>query len=195
MIQIDDKVISIDIFQRKYICDISKCHGDCCEEGDSGAPLEDNETQILEDIYPAVEPYLTETGKAEIARQGKWVVDEDGDKVTPIIGRRECVYAIRDTDGTWKCAIEKAFYDGKVTFKKPISCHLYPIRVTKYRTFEALNFHEWNVCKPAFELGEKVGTPVYKFLKEPIIRKYGEEFYNELENVAPEIEQLERRRR
>lgn len=183
MIQIDDKVISFDVFRKKYICDLSKCCGECCVEGDSGAPLDDEETTILDEIYPIVEPYLPSESVAEIARQGKWVVDRDGDKVTPIINGRECVYAYHDTDGIWKCAIEKAFLDGKLEWKKPISCHLYPIRVTKYKNFEALNYHEWFVCKPAIELGEQVGTPVYKFLKEPIIRKYGESFYKEMEEV------------
>lgn len=189
MIQIDDKVISTDLFTRKYLCDLSKCKGECCDEGDSGAPLEDIETAILDDIYPMVEPYLNDKEKEEIARQGKWVVDEDGDKVTPIINGRECVYTYRDEDGTWKCAIEKAYNEGKINFRKPISCHLYPIRVTKYKKFEALNFHEWHVCKPAIELGEKVGLPVYKFLKEPIIRAYGEAFYEAMEELAPEVEE------
>lgn len=194
MIQIDDKIISIDVFQKKYICDLSKCKGECCVEGDSGAPLEDEETSILEDIYPIVEPYLNEKSRDEIAKQGKWVIDQDGDKVTPIINGRECVYSYQEPDGTWKCAIEKAYYEGKISFKKPISCHLYPIRVTHYKTFDALNFHEWFVCKPALELGSKIGTPVYKFLKEPIIRKFGENFYKEMEEVAPEVEKIKLRR-
>lgn len=189
MIQIDDKVISTDLFTRKYLCDLSKCKGECCDEGDSGAPLEESETAILDEIYPMVEPYLNEKEKEEIAKQGKWVIDSDGDKVTPIINGRECVYTYRDEDGTWKCAIEKAYNEGKISFKKPISCHLYPIRVTKYKKFEALNFHEWHVCKPAMELGEKIGLPVYKFLKEPIVRAYGEEFYNAMEELAAEVEE------
>lgn len=195
MIQIEDKVISIDIFRRKYLCDLSRCHGECCVEGDSGAPLEDDETEILEQIYHYVEPYMPEKARQEAKRQGLWVIDSDGDKVTPIINGRECIYAYHDTDGTWKCAIERAFLDGKIAFRKPISCHLYPIRATKYRTFEALNFHEWFVCKPAMELGEKVGLPVYKFLREPIIRKWGEAFYNELEAVAPEVAKLKNLKR
>lgn len=188
MIQIDDKVISLDIFEKKFICDLHACHGECCVEGESGAPLEDEETAIIEGIYEQVKPYLTEKAIAEIEAQGKWVVDSDGDKVTPIINGAECVYAIRDDKGLWKCAIEQAYYDGKVSFKKPISCHLYPIRVTQYKTFQALNYHEWFVCKPARVLGAKVGKPVFQFLKEPIIRKYGEAFYAELEHVADVLE-------
>ena len=188
MIQIDDKVISLDVFCKKYVCDLSKCKGECCVEGDSGAPLDDDETAILEDIYPTVEPYLPPASRAEVERQGKWVVDSDGDKVTPIINGRECVYAYRDADVACKCAIEKAYLDGRITCRKPISCHLYPIRVTRYRDFEALNYHEWFVCKPARELGRHVGTPVYEFLREPIIRKYGEAFYAEMQEAARAIE-------
>lgn len=193
MIQIDDKILSIDLFKKKYVCDITKCKGDCCFEGDSGAPLEEEETAILDKIYPIVEQFLNEKEKAEIARQGRWVIDEDGDKVTPIIDGKECVYTYRDDDGTWMCAIEKTYREGLIDFKKPISCHLYPIRVTKYKTFEALNFHDWDVCKAAHELGQKLGVPVFKFLKEPIIRKYGEAFYEEMENIAPEVEKIKER--
>lgn len=195
MIQIDDKVISIELFRQKYCCDLSKCKGECCYEGDSGAPLDDEETEILEKIYPIIEPDLTEAAKAEIAANGKWTTDNDGDRVTPIINGKECVYTYRDEDGTWKCAIEKAFYEGKIDWKKPISCHLYPIRTQKYKSFEAVNLHLWDVCKPAMELGKKIGLPAYKFLKEPIIRKWGEAFYEELENVAPEVEKELMRRK
>ncbi len=184
MVQVDDKVISLDIFEKKFICDLHACHGECCVAGESGAPLEDDETLILEQIYETVKPYLAAEAVAEIEKNGKWVIDADGDKVTPIIGDEECVYAIQGEDGIWKCAIEQAYNDGKVSFKKPISCHLYPIRVTKYRSFEALNYHQWFVCEPARVLGAKAGVPVYKFLKDPIIRKYGEPFYAELENIA-----------
>lgn len=196
MIEIDDKVISIELFRRKYCCDLSKCKGECCYEGDSGAPLEEEETEILDKIYNIIKPDLTEKAIKEIETNGKWIIDNDGDKVTPIINGKECVYTYRDKDGTWKCAIEKAFNEGKIDWKKPISCHLYPIRTQKYKTFEAVNFHEWDVCKAAVELGESIGLPVYKFLKEPIIRKWGEDFYEALEEVAPEVEkEIERRKR
>lgn len=188
MVQIDDKVISLDLFEKKFICNLHQCHGECCVEGESGAPLEEEETQILESIYPQVKPYLTEMAVDEIEKQGKWVIDADGDKVTPIINGRECVYALREPNGTWKCAIEQAYYDGKINWKKPISCHLYPIRVTPYKNFDALNYHQWFVCKPAIELGNQLGTPVFRFLKEPLIRKYGEPFYLEMENVAQALE-------
>lgn len=187
MIEIDGKVINTEIFRRRFICDISKCKGTCCYDGDSGAPLEEDELEKLTEVYPTVKPYLSDEENEEIAKQGLWVTDRDGDLVTPIIRGCECVYSNREEDGTWSCAIEKAYREGKTKWRKPISCYLYPIRVSKTRKYEMLNFHEWEVCRPAVELGEKIGTPAYKFLKEPIIAKYGEEFYNELEQVEQEL--------
>lgn len=187
MIEIDGKVINTEIFRRRFVCDISKCKGTCCYDGDSGAPLEEDELEKLTEVYPTVKPYLSDEENEEIAKQGLWVTDRDGDLVTPIIRGCECVYTNREEDGSWSCAIEKAYREGKTKWRKPISCYLYPIRVSKTRKYEMLNFHEWEVCRPAVELGEKVGTPAYKFLKEPIIAKYGEEFYNELEQVEQEL--------
>lgn len=187
MIEIDGKVINTEIFRRRFVCDISKCKGTCCYDGDSGAPLEEGELEKLAEVYPAVKPYLSDEENEEIAKQGLWVTDRDGDLVTPIIRGCECVYTNREEDGTWSCAIEKAFREGKTQWRKPISCYLYPIRVSKTSKYEMLNFHEWEVCRPAVELGEKVGTPAYKFLKDPIIAKYGEAFYKELELVEQEL--------
>lgn len=191
MIQIDDKIISLDIFERKFICNLTQCHGICCVEGESGAPLEDSEIDIIEDIVEIVKPYLTEKSIKEIEKQGPWVIDVDGDKVTPIINGKECVYAYFEKDGTCKCSIEKAYNEGLTDFKKPISCHLYPIRVSRHSDFEALNMHHWPICKPALQLGSMEGLPVYKFLKEPIIRKYGEAFYNEMIDVEKELKAKE----
>ncbi len=189
MIQIDDKIISTDIFAKRFVCNLSACKGDCCIEGESGAPLEDDEIQVMEDIYSIVKPYLTEKAIEEIEKQGKWVVDSDGDKVTPIINGRECVYTYYDKDGICKCAIDKAHQEGLIDFKKPISCHLYPIRITKYPDFEGLNYHNWAICHAARELGGQLGVPVYQFLKEPIIRKYGEAFYNEMVDVEKTLKE------
>jgi hypothetical protein len=181
MIIIDNAVISDDIKDQFFVCDLQKCKGACCVEGDSGAPLEDEETQILEDIYPLVKDYLTEAGREAIERQGKWVIDKDGDKGTPTIGdNRECAYALYDQKGILKCGIEQAYLDGKINFKKPISCHLYPIRITKYDQFDALNYDRWDLCNPACSLGSQLGVPIYKFLKDALIRKYGESWYAEL---------------
>lgn len=187
MIQIDDKIISLDLFEKRFVCDLGACKGACCVEGESGAPLETEETKILEDIYPLVEPYLTPEAIEQIKLQGKWVIDSDGDNVTPIINGNECAYAYFDDNGTCKCAIEKAFYEGKVSFKKPISCHLYPIRTQRFTEFEAINYHQWQVCAPARTCGKKLGVRVYKFLKEPIIRKYGEAFYQQMEEIEIEL--------
>jgi hypothetical protein len=183
MIQIDDKLISLDIFERHFICDLPKCMGACCVEGESGAPLEDEETAILEAVFPHIKPMLSPKALEEIEKKGVWEVDVDGDKVTPIINGKECVYTYFDEKGVCKCTIEKAYYEGLIDFKKPISCHLYPIRVSKYSDFEALNYHQWPICGPAKLLGTEKGVPIFKFLQEAIIRKYGKPFYHEMEEA------------
>ncbi len=157
-------------------------------EGDYGAPLEEDELEILKKIYPQVKPYLTKAGIKAIEEQGTHVLDEDGDLSTPTIGGRECAYAIYDDKKVLKCGIEQAYLDGKIGWKKPISCHLYPIRITKKKNFEALNYHKWSICSPACSLGKELQVPVYKFLKDPLIRKYGEAWYNELEQVVEAYE-------
>lgn len=187
MIEIDDKVLSLDIFQKKFVCDLNACKGACCVEGTSGAPLTEEEIHLLEDIYEDVKPYLTRKGIRAIEKQGKWVIDADGDYTTPLVAEeKECAYTIFE-NGIALCGIEKAWKDGVVKFRKPISCHLYPIRTRKYAKFEALNYDEWHLCKPACACGEKLQVPVFKFLKEAIIRKYGSEFYEKLEIAAAEI--------
>ncbi|MCE7061372.1 DUF3109 family protein [Dyadobacter sp. CY343] len=186
MILIDHTCISDDIEDQLFVCDLEKCKGACCVEGDSGAPLDDAEVAILDEIYPMVEPYLSEEGKKAIAEQGTSTKDFDGDFVTPIIDGRECAYAIYDQRGILKCGIEAAYLDGKIGYKKPISCHLYPIRVTKYDEFHALNYDRWSICSPACDLGKQLGVPVYQFLKEPLIRAYGPEWYGELSREIDE---------
>ncbi|WP_143962233.1 DUF3109 family protein [Litoribacter populi] len=181
MILVGKAVLSDDIKDHFFVCDLEKCKGACCVEGDAGAPLEDDEIAILEQAYPAIEPYLSEEGKAAIKKQGVWVYDQEGEKGTPTIGdNRECAYALYDEKGILKCGMEQAYLDGKTNFKKPISCHLYPIRVKKYDDFDALNYDRWEICNPACSLGKKLGVPIYKFLKEPLIRKYGEDWYEDL---------------
>ncbi len=188
MIQIDDKIISLDIFKSHFVCDLPKCLGSCCVEGESGAPLEKSETLVLEKIYPKIKHLLAPEAIEVIEEKGTWEIDFDGDEVTPIINGKECVYTYFDGDGVCKCVIEKAHSEGLIDFKKPVSCHLYPIRTTRYTEFEALNSHEWPICNPARELGAHLGVPLYKFLKEPIIRKYGKAFYHEMEEAAAQIE-------
>jgi hypothetical protein len=180
MILIDNTCISDDIEDQLFVCNLDKCKGACCVEGDSGAPLDEDELAILNEIYPAVEPYLSEEGKAVIAKEGTFTTDWEGDYVTPVINGRECAYAIYDNRGILKCGIEEAYNDGKISYKKPISCHLYPIRVTKYEQYHALNYDRWEICSPACSFGAELGVPVYKFLKEPLIRAYGTNWYDQL---------------
>ena len=187
MIQIDDKLISEDIFSEEFVCNLSKCKGACCVEGDIGAPLNKEETVILDRIFEQVKPYLRKEGVEAIEAQGAWVIDpNDGDYVTPMVEGRECAYVIFDDKGITKCGIEKAYEDGAVDWQKPISCHLYPIRVDEYRTFTALNYHKWDICSDACTLGRELQVPIYKFVKTPLIRKYGEEFYETLCEAADE---------
>lgn len=189
MIQIDDKLISEDIFAESFVCNLTKCKGACCVDGDTGAPLEKEELAILDDIFPKVKPYLRSEGVKAIEEQGTWVIDDyDGGYVTTLVNGIECAYVIFDEKGTTKCGIEKAYEDGAVDWKKPISCHLYPIRVNEYKTFTALNYHEWNICKDACTLGSELQVRIYQFLKEPLIRKYGPEFYQTLTEAAQEWE-------
>ena len=187
MIQIDDKLISEDIFSEEFVCNLSKCKGACCVEGDVGAPLDKSETLILERIFDQVKPYLRPEGVAAIEKQGTWAIDpSDNDFVTPMVEGKECAYVIFDEKGITKCGIEKAYEDGAVDWQKPISCHLYPIRVDEYRTFTALNYHKWEICCDACTLGRELKVPIYKFVKTPLIRKYGEEFYQTLCDAADE---------
>src|SRR5690606_3878346 len=188
MILVGKAVLSDDVKENFFVCDLEQCKGACCVEGDAGAPLEEEEIGILDEIYPQVKSYLTEEGIETIERQGTWVYDQDGDKVTPTIGDNgACAYALTDERGILKCGIEQAYREGKVAFKKPISCHLYPIRITKYDDFEALNYDRRDIGDAACALGGSLGVPIYKFLKEPLIRKYGEDWYAEL---VQEIEEM-----
>jgi hypothetical protein len=182
LILIDHTCISDDIEDQLFVCNLDKCKGACCVEGDSGAPLEEDELEVLDRIYPMVEPYLSQKGKDVIAKEGKFTKDWEGDYVTPVIDGKECVYAIYDQQGILKCGIEEAYNDGKIDYKKPISCHLYPIRVTKYEQYHALNYDRWQICSPACAFGQELGVPLYKFLKEPLIRAYGPIWYKQLVN-------------
>lgn len=182
MIQIDDKVVSSEIIENKFCCDVAKCKGLCCVHGSSGAPLSAEEAIILDEILGRIKPYMVPAGLESIDKQGTSVTDSDGDLVTPLIDGKECAYVVFQ-DGIATCAIEKAWFDKKVEFRKPISCQLYPIRVKDYETFSALNYDVWDVCAPARILGEEKGLPVYRFLKDAIIRAYGEDFFRQLEDA------------
>lgn len=180
MIVVDKAVLSDDIADQYFVCELTKCKGACCVEGDMGAPLELEELAVLEEVYSEVKPYLNQKGRETIENTGLYEQDADGDYVTPTINGRECAYAIYDQKGILKCGIEQAYLDGKITFRKPISCYLYPIRITKYDHYEALNYDRWHICKPACNHGRELGVPIYKFLKAPLITKYGEAWYEEL---------------
>ena len=188
MIQIDDKLISEDLFSEEFVCNLAKCKGICCVEGDAGAPLDEEETRILDEIYPKIKPYLRPEGIQAIEEQGTYTLDFEGDLVTPLVNNAECAYVIFDEKGYTKCAIEKAYEDGVIDWQKPISCHLYPIRITEYSNFSAINYHEWDICSDACTLGKELSVKVYQFLKKPLIRKYGEEFYQTLSEAAEEWE-------
>jgi len=184
MIKIDDKIISDDVVEVDFVCNLSACKGACCVEGDEGADLLEEEKEILEAIYPQVEPYLTEEGNAEIKKQGYYYKKPNGVFGAPIIDGKACVYLTYDEKNIALCGIEQAHLDGKIDFKKPLSCHLYPIRVEKYNEFQAVNYFKWDICSPACTLGKELQVPVYKFLKEPLERAFGEDFYEQLDQTA-----------
>jgi hypothetical protein len=186
MIQIDDKIISQEIFDQQFVCDLNACKGACCVEGDSGAPLLKNEAQELEKFYPIIKKYLSSDGKKAIKKQGFSIIDADNDLTTPLVNNRECAYVYYNA-GITKCAIEKAYLEDGISFKKPISCHLYPIRITEYKEFDAINYESNKICSPACKLGELLKVSVFRFLKEPLIRKYGKSFYTELEVVEKSL--------
>ncbi len=188
MIEIGRTIISRDVFEKHFVCDILKCKGACCIEGDSGAPLTDEEAIIIEKEYHTFEEHLPGKHKREIKKHGFSVIDSDGDLVTPLVNNRQCAYSFYDERGILKCAIEKAHFDGKLDFRKPISCHLFPIRITEYKRFDAINYEELDICKPGRVCGISEKLPLYKFLKEPLIKKYGEEWYKEVEIAADFLE-------
>ena len=187
MLQIDDTIISLDLLDQCFVCDLDTCKGICCVEGDDGAPLEEEEVKIIEDLLPIIWDDLTEVSKALIKKQGVSYIDSDGEPVTSIVNGEECVFTYTDDQGQCKCAIEKAYREGKTDFYKPISCHLYPVRLQKYEEYTAVNYHQWSVCNCARKLGGKLGVPVYQFLKEPLIRKFGKEWFKQLEIADAEL--------
>lgn len=178
-------LVSDEIVEEQFICDLNKCKGGCCEDGDAGAPLEKAELDQINKNFEKVKPYLTEEGRAAILNQGKYLYDQEFGWVTPTIGGKMCAYGIRDSGGIIKCQFEQAYNEGQTDWKKPISCHLFPIRTKKTKSYEMINYEpREGLCSPACALGKKLKVPVYVFLKEPLIRKYGQEFYDVLEQVA-----------
>lgn len=186
MFQIGEAIVSLDIIEENFLCDLSACKGECCIEGESGAPLENIEVDILNDVLTHVWDDLSPEAQSLIKKQGVAYKDRDGDMVTSIVNGKDCVFTYYDEKHVCKCAIEKAYREGKTDFYKPISCHLYPIRLEKYKDFISVNYQRWRICKAAVELGNKKKLKVYQFLEEPLIRCFGEEWYNELCLVAEE---------
>lgn len=181
MIEIEDKIVSTELITAHFCCDLGVCHGICCVEGNAGAPLDPEEQEILEAEWLNYKEYMKPSGAAAIKEQGFAVYDEDGDLTTPLIENAECAYSIEHDGGTW-CAIEKAWSEGKCAFRKPISCHLYPIREVRFSNGgTGLQYHRWNVCRAAEILGRKKGEALYRTLREPIERRYGEDFFRALE--------------
>ncbi|WP_300750121.1 DUF3109 family protein [uncultured Alistipes sp.] len=193
MIEIDDKIVSLDLLRECFLCDLQRCKGLCCVEGNAGAPLEAEEVAMLEAEYGHYRPYLTGEGIAAIEQQGFMVPDEEGDRTTPLVNGAQCAYAYTE-NGVTLCAVERAYREGRCGFRKPISCHLYPIRVVRFSNGTlGLNYHRWEVCRPAVACGRRAGIPVYKALREPIIRRFGEEFYKALEAAEEYLREQEPR--
>ncbi|KAA6342681.1 hypothetical protein EZS27_009583 [termite gut metagenome] len=187
MIQIRDIVVTLDVFREKFLCNLDVCKGKCCIEGDAGAPVEEEELIQLEKVLPIIWDSLSSEAHKVINKQGVCYKDNDEDLVTSIVDGKDCVFTCYDEKGHCHCAIEKAYRMGKTDFYKPISCHLYPIRIGKTGVYKTVNYHRWSVCKAAVLQGEKENLPVYKFLREPLIRKFGEDWYAELELASREL--------
>jgi len=183
MIQIQETIVSKALLEEYFVCDLASCKGACCVKGDSGAPLEFEEIEEIEAELENILPFIPQKGKKGISRSGVFYVDVDGDYVTTLNEGKECAFTIFDQRGIAKCGMEEAFNSGKSKFRKPMSCHLFPVRVSKFKEFDALNYESIPICKPACDCGSKLKVKVYQFLKEPLIKKYGSEWYSELVEV------------
>ncbi|WP_430410718.1 DUF3109 family protein [Kordia sp.] len=187
MFQLGKTIISEDILEKDFVCNLSACKGICCVAGDAGAPLEQNEIKKLDEIYDTVKPFLRKEGIHAIEKQGTYIVRDNGDLETPLVNDAECAYVTFDENQTAMCGIEQAYNKGLVDWKKPISCHLYPVRIEEYSDFAAVNYHKWQICDDACTLGKELQVPVYKFVKDALVRKFGEDWYSELEKTAQKL--------
>ena len=190
MLSIQNTLVSEELIQKHFVCNVSQCKGECCVSGEAGAPLESNEAVYLEKNYSKIKPFLTPSGADAIESQGTNIKGKDGSIETPLVNGKECAYATFTETGIAQCGIEKAHQEGVITFQKPISCHLYPVRVTSYSEFEAVNYHEWSICDSACNFGKALKIPIYQFVKSALIRKFGEEWYSLLEKEADKLHSL-----
>ena len=186
MFQLGKTIVSEDLIEKDFVCNLNACKGACCIEGEAGAPVAPEEGEILREIYPKVKPFLRKEGIASIEKQGTHIETEWGEFETPLIDGNECAY-VTFRNGIAGCGIEEAYNAGAIDFIKPVSCHLYPVRVEEYSEFSAVNYHRWPICDPACALGKELQVPIYKFVKTALIRKFGENWYTELEKVASQM--------
>jgi len=191
LVEIDDKIVSTDLFSEKFVCDLSKCKGACCVKGNGGAPLTGKEVELIEDNLEQIKPFMSQKGIQTIKDEGVYYLDEEDAPATKLIDKKECCFVYFDNSNTAKCSIETAYKSGEIDFNKPQSCHLYPIRIKEFTEFTALNYEEWDICAPACSLGQSLKVPVYKFLKEPITRVFGRSFFDELSKIDLELKKRE----
>lgn len=191
MLRIGNHIFSFDILEKKFTCDLPECHGSCCRYGDSGAPLKKEEVKLLEGIWSRVKPFLRPEGICEIEAKGTSITDFENDDVTPLIRNEDCAYSIIE-NSVLMCGIEKAYHEGRIDFRKPLSCHLFPLRVKQFHDFTAVNYESIPVCRPACLKGEREGRYVYEFLEEPMRRAFGDRMYNELCIAAQELRNSKR---
>jgi hypothetical protein len=184
MLSAENALISSQLADVCFCCDLDACKGACCVEGDAGAPITEEEISVLEDVIDLIKPFMSEKGLTVIDKIGVFEYDNDGNFVTPLVNNRECAFVVFENEIAF-CAIEKAWKENAQPFRKPVSCHLYPIRITPYDGFDAINYHEWHICKPALKKGKELDLPLYRFTKDALIRKYGEDWYNSFyENLS-----------
>ena len=188
LVEIEDKIISTELFSEQFVCDLNKCKGACCVKGNGGAPLTDKEVELISNGLDKIKPHMSRSGIKTVDKEGVFYLDHDEVPATKLIDKKECCFVYFDDSNTAKCSIETAYKAGDIDFNKPQSCHLYPIRTKDFNEFTALNYEVWDICSPACSLGQSLKVPVYKFLKEPIIRVFGETFFEELSKVDKELQ-------
>ncbi len=190
MLEIQDTLVSLDLAERYFCCDLEACKGQCCLDGDAGAPLDNGEADKIRSILPEIWDDLLPAAKQEIEQNGVSYIDEEGDEVTALVEGGLCAFACVAPDGSWRCAIENAYREGRIDFMKPVSCHLYPVRLKKYDGFTAVNLHRWRICKAAEVLGRAKGIRAYQFLEGPLRRRFGDEWYDELKLTCEEYNKM-----